>query len=173
MGTRLKSRNKGQIHNWSPTIYNLFLLWRAGSVLFNTIHAERTWCFRDPSPSAGTHGETWKHSGQATSTQQWLLCWGSAWRLISPCWAKRKQRLTRPSSDLRLSPPEHIHNLTVTKYKGGIHTVFPVLQLNSWKIHISPHFFKDYFQRHLPEVTGYSFKIICTCLSNSPIFIKD
>lgn len=101
LGRRLRSRHKRAMHNWSPTIYNLLLLWRAGSVTVSTIHVKsRIRCM------AGSllfqMIPCRRQSGQATYEQWWLPNLRSAQRLISPQLARWKQRLTLSSTDLQL-----------------------------------------------------------------------
>lgn len=101
LGTKLRSRHKRAIYNWSPTIYNLLLLWRAGCVIFNTIHTES--CLRCMAESLVFQMTPCRrHSGQATYEQRWLPNLGSAWRLVSPHSARWEHRLTLSSTDLQI-----------------------------------------------------------------------
>lgn len=136
MGTRLKSRYKTQIHNWSPTAYNLFLFWRAeaSSSTLSTLR-ESGVSETPPPPQEPTEKRENILGRQLTQSNGSPL--GLSLKAHLTSLGKAKPKADKQSgSHLHLSPLEHVHNLPVTKYKGGIHTVVPTPQPNSWKIHI-------------------------------------
>lgn len=171
MGRRL--RNKRPTHNWSPTTDNVLLLWKAGSVIFNTIHIESS--TRCMAGSPAIQMTPWRNlgrqltnsDGSPTCTQHEgssHLTWQSenkGWRCLTDLQPKVLQNTYRiflwPSIGLGLIL--FLLCFTLISEKSTPQLIY----INNTN---------DYFQRHLSEVTEYNLRIILTCLSRGPTFIK-